>query len=105
MPTALSAVEAALARVWQEQLGVSAVTRSDNFFDLGGTSLLVAPVMARIEQELHLEELPLTLLFDCPTLADLARRLGGASDITKQPAVAPRRRRRPPQRIRITFDQ
>ena len=105
VPTALSAVEAALARVWQEQLGVSAVTRSDNFFDLGGSSLLVAPVMARIEQELHLEELPLTLLFDCPTLADLARRLGGASDITKQPAVAPRRRRRPPQRIRITFDQ
>ena len=103
-PTALSSVEAAVARVWEEQLGVSAVSRSDNFFDLGGTSLLVAPVMARVEQELHLDGLPLTLLFDCPTLADLARRLDGAPDTSKQPAVALRRRRRPPQRIRITFD-
>ena len=101
---ALSTVEAALARVWQEQLGVSAVGRGDNFFDLGGTSLLVAPVMARIEQELDLVGLPLGLLFDCPTLADLARRIGGTCDTATQPTVAPRRRRRPPQRIRITFD-
>jgi hypothetical protein len=103
-PTALSAVESTLALVWREQLDVSAIAPSDNFFDLGGTSLLVAPVMARIEQELNLDGLPLTLLFECPTLADLARRLGGVSDSTKQPGVASRRRRRPPQRIRITFD-
>ena len=59
--------EESLAGLWRELLGVPTVNRTDNFFDLGGHSLLATQLLARIPAEL-----PLSVLFDHPTLAELA---------------------------------
>ena len=64
-------VEAHLARIWQEVLGVERVGVDDHFFDLGGHSLLITRVAARIRQELGVE-LPLRALFDGQTVGAIA---------------------------------
>ncbi len=47
---ALSPGEAALAEIWRDMLGVSSVRPDDNFFDLGGHSLLVIQAIARMRK-------------------------------------------------------
>ncbi|NVE01900.1 non-ribosomal peptide synthetase, partial [Massilia sp. BJB1822] len=64
-------VEAALAAIWQELLGVERVGRDDHFFELGGHSLLAVQLVSRVRQTLD-AELPLRALFAQPTLAALA---------------------------------
>ncbi len=39
-----------IAKIWQDLLGVSKVSLDDNFFDLGGHSLLTLKMLARINQ-------------------------------------------------------
>ncbi len=63
-----------LARIWEELLGLYPVGVQDNFFRLGGHSLLVVRLMARIQQQFG-QHLPLTTLFEEPTIAHLARAL------------------------------
>jgi amino acid adenylation domain-containing protein len=58
-------------RIWNEVLHVEDIGIHDNFFQLGGHSLLAAQVMTRINNVFRLE-LPLTTLFDVPTIAGLA---------------------------------
>jgi len=48
-------VEEALAKIWAEVLGVERVGRHDNFFDVGGNSLLLLKVHRRIGHELKVE--------------------------------------------------
>ncbi|MFL6236839.1 MAG: amino acid adenylation domain-containing protein, partial [Thermoanaerobaculia bacterium] len=66
--------EEVLARIFQEILGVSAVRRSDSFFDLGGHSLLATRVVARIRKELGVD-VPMRVLFEDASVAGLAERL------------------------------
>ena len=63
--------------MWREVLGISRVGRHDNFFDLGGHSLLVPQVHRRLKQ--HFDG-PLTIvdLFRYPTVSALAAHLAGA---------------------------
>ena len=63
-------LESQLARIWEELLHVEPSVR-DNFFELGGHSLLATQVVSRVRQALDME-LPLRLLFESPTIADLA---------------------------------
>ncbi|SDA35443.1 amino acid adenylation domain-containing protein, partial [Methylobacterium sp. UNC378MF] len=63
--------ERRLAAVWAEVLGLPSVGRGDNFFAKGGHSLLVARVVARLN-EAHAIALPLRAVFEARTLADLA---------------------------------
>ena len=72
--------EAAVAAVWQEVLGLGQVGSHDNFFDLGGNSLLIAKARARLAESLG-TEIPTVELFRHPTVASLARHLS-ASDHT-----------------------
>src|SRR6185312_8446778 len=73
-------IEKRLADIWQEVLGGDLPHRRANFFALGGNSLLAAQVVARILDVFHVE-LPLSVLFECPTLSELAVRIdeSGAS--------------------------
>jgi amino acid adenylation domain-containing protein len=77
-----SHLERAIAAVWQEALRVPRVGLEDNFFDLGGHSLLLAQVHARLLETLGLAEPELGLidLFRHPTVAALAARIGGPSE-------------------------
>jgi non-ribosomal peptide synthetase component F len=64
-------VERLLVEIWCELLGVETVSIHDNFFQLGGNSLLATRVVARINQVFQLS-LVVETLFKSPTIADLA---------------------------------
>lgn len=67
-----SSVETTLAAIWSDMLGVEQVGVHDNFFDLGGHSLLALRLTTEIEQKLD-KPLPLFMIFQRPTIAQLAR--------------------------------
>ena len=52
-------------------LGVENISVFDNFFDLGGQSLLATRVVSRIRHDLNVE-CPLRLMFETPNLAALS---------------------------------
>nr|GFA89339.1 enniatin synthase [Tanacetum cinerariifolium] len=85
----LAGVETELAALWQKLLGVAQVGRQDNFFALGGHSLLGIQLVAQVRRDLQLE-MPLRALFDAPRLADLARYLSTRAVATSMPALRPR---------------
>ncbi|WP_306338968.1 condensation domain-containing protein, partial [Streptomyces sp. KL118A] len=65
-------VEEVLAQVWCSVLGLDRVGIHDEFFELGGHSLLAIQVVSRVRKLLDVE-LPLRMLFDAPTIGELAR--------------------------------
>ncbi|HYG63901.1 MAG TPA: amino acid adenylation domain-containing protein, partial [Thermoanaerobaculia bacterium] len=69
-------LERAIARVWQELLRVDRVGLGDNFFDLGGHSLLLVQAQGRLSEALG-REVAVVDLFRFPTVQSLARHLGG----------------------------
>ncbi|HEX2520598.1 MAG TPA: amino acid adenylation domain-containing protein, partial [Terriglobia bacterium] len=66
--------ERKLTKIWQELLGVERIGIKDNFFDLGGHSLLGIRLIGRVEQELG-RTFSLADLFQSPTLESLALNL------------------------------
>ncbi|HEV2392048.1 MAG TPA: condensation domain-containing protein [Verrucomicrobiae bacterium] len=64
--------------IWQEVLQIEGLGVRDNFFDLGGDSLLAMQVISRVRDAFGIE-LPLSRLFDAPTVEGLARRLDSAT--------------------------
>ncbi|HEX8275245.1 MAG TPA: non-ribosomal peptide synthase/polyketide synthase [Longimicrobiaceae bacterium] len=66
--------EEALAAIWAELLEVGRVGANDNFFDLGGHSLLVVQLHARLKESIA-PRLSVADLFGIRTLADLARQV------------------------------
>jgi len=73
---ASGAAERKLAEIWRDVLGLDQVGAEDNFFDLGGHSLLLGRAHQRITAELR-ADLPLVALFRYPTIGALARHLEG----------------------------
>ncbi len=67
-----SELERRLAQIWREVLKVEKVGLHDNFFDLGGHSLLLVQVHARLREELRLEVSAIDL-FKYPTIGSLAK--------------------------------
>jgi amino acid adenylation domain-containing protein len=63
--------EKKIAGIWKEVLGRASVGIHDNFFDLGGHSLLLTQVHAKLQKLLH-ARLPMVKLFEHPTVAALA---------------------------------
>jgi acyl carrier protein len=68
-------IEGSIAEIWQELLGIEQVGIHDNLFDLGGDSLLVIQIVSRLREVLHIE-VPLRTIFETPTVAELADRVG-----------------------------
>ncbi|MFJ4689443.1 amino acid adenylation domain-containing protein [Streptomyces sp. NPDC088789] len=66
-----SAQEARLTALWGEMLGVEPVGVTDDFFDLGGHSILAAQLIERVHREFEVD-LPARMLYTQPTVAELA---------------------------------
>jgi amino acid adenylation domain-containing protein len=90
-------IEAALAGIWTELLGLKVVSVHANFFDLGGHSLLAVQLIARIEKRFG-KTVPVSILFRSPTIAQLADILSTQDDAEAWPsliAIQPNGRRTP----------
>jgi amino acid adenylation domain-containing protein len=72
-------VEEALMEIWREVIGVEKVGLQDDFFDLGGHSVLVAQITSRVRQVFEVE-LSMRHLFGAPTVSALARVVEGLLD-------------------------
>ncbi|MFL9458788.1 phosphopantetheine-binding protein [Tolypothrix bouteillei VB521301_2] len=64
-------VELQLVQIWSKILKLDSVGVKDDFFDLGGHSLLAVHLMTEIKQQFG-KDLPLAMLFQHPTIEDLA---------------------------------
>ncbi len=80
-----TATETAVAREFGVLLGAERVGAEADFFALGGHSLLAPRLIARLRAELAVE-LPLTLLFEAPTVAELSARVNAA--LRERPAAS-----------------
>jgi len=69
---ATSPIERRLASLWAEVLSVDQVGVHDNFFELGGHSLAASRMISRVIKAFKLD-LPLSALFDSPTVAEMAQ--------------------------------
>ena len=63
--------ERLLASIWQDVFATETIDIDDNFFDIGGHSLSAVQVMLRLEKETG-RRLPLSTLFEYPTIRELA---------------------------------
>ncbi len=91
-----TAVETQLAALWGAVLGLESVSVHGNFFSLGGHSLLATQLVARVRATFAIE-MPLRVIFESPTLAELAERVelaqrGGAVQL---PPISPADRTQP----------
>ena len=77
--------EETLAKIWRDLLRQPEIGIDDNFFEIGGHSLLAMQLMARIRGEFQ-AELSLRNIFESPSIAELAAILDGKR---KQPAAQP----------------
>src|SRR5262249_23771683 len=84
-------VEEVIAGVWAEVLGLQRVGARANFFDLGGHSLLATRVVSRLS-DLFGVAIPVRVLFEAPTVAELARWVeaaqGGGQSLGPEPIQA-----------------
>ena len=71
-------LEQKVAQIWQRILGRDEIGVHDNFFDLGGNSLLALQLVSEIGQELDIQIAPVTL-FEFPTVRALTRHLNPES--------------------------
>ena len=70
----ISETEQRVARIFLETLGLQRIGLDDNFFDCGGTSLLLIQSHGFLQAKFE-RPIPVTLMFECPTVRSLSQRL------------------------------
>ena len=73
-------IEEKIAKIWSEILQLSEIGIDDNFFDMGGTSIMAVKVVAEIEKTTG-KRFPLSVLFEYSTVEKFARLLNEGSKI------------------------
>jgi hypothetical protein len=85
-------MEQVISKVWARELNLEKVGIHDNFFDLGGHSLLLVRVQAKVCEALR-TNLSIVEMFQYPTISSLARHLS-------QPSAASLRLKKVQERVR-----
>ena len=86
-----NALQERLLVVWKDLFGREEIGITEHFLDLGGHSLLAAQLTARLQEELG-RSLPLGLVFEAPTIEQLAERIESAPENQFSPGLPPRLR-------------
>ncbi|WP_321335970.1 non-ribosomal peptide synthetase [Breoghania sp.] len=107
--TSLDGMEELVAAAWAEMLGVEGIRPSDDFFDLGGHSLVATRVVSWLRNALQVD-IALQRIFEHPVLSDFAAAIGSDIHAAKgvslpQITPAPRgaKRQATPQEARLWF--
>jgi pristinamycin I synthase 3 and 4 len=82
-----TATELAVAAIWTALLGIDRAGRDDDFFDLGGNSLLATRMVSRVRDELGVE-LPVAAVFEHPTLAQIAAQIDAQIETLRRVSAA-----------------
>src|SRR6266568_2635217 len=90
-----------IARIWREVLKLEAVGIHENFFELGGNSLLAGSMLARLRDSFEVD-LPMRAVFAAPTVAGLAREIDAREHERVIPAAT---RSKPKARRQLSFPQ
>ncbi|WP_275581179.1 non-ribosomal peptide synthetase [Mycobacterium riyadhense] len=93
--------EHTLTTLFSETLNITPIGINDNFFDLGGHSLSATRLIARIRTELA-TEIPIRVIFESPTVAQLAHWITTQPTHQPQTPLTPRPR---PQHIPLSYAQ
>ncbi|MFD4355425.1 amino acid adenylation domain-containing protein [Nocardia sp. NPDC058518] len=96
----VTATERAVADTFAELLGVPKIGLDDNFFALGGNSLIATRIAARLGAALD-ARIPVRMVFDAPTVAELATAVRTAAT-ARGPRPGPRHR---PERVPLSAAQ
>ncbi len=92
-----------LAGIWADLLGLDRVGARDDFFALGGHSLVATRLVSRVRDAFGVE-LPLRAVFEASVLADLALRIEAAGGGAEAPPIE-RLRRQAGERLPLSFAQ
>lgn len=82
--------ESMLAEIWARVLGLNLVGIHDDFFRLGGDSILATQVISQVRIVFNVELSPASL-FETPTIAELARSIQATASTTADPRMQPLR--------------
>ncbi len=82
-------IEAKLVKIWEETLGIRGIGIRQSFFSLGGYSLMIVRLFARINKAMG-ASLPITTIFNAPTIEQLAGVLRGNIAYSPLVPVQPR---------------
>ena len=83
-----SLLEAQMVALWSDVFGTS-VRPDENFFDIGGHSLLAAELIDRVVEQFDLPGLPLSMLFEAPTASLLAKAIAGGVSADSWTSLVP----------------
>jgi thioesterase domain-containing protein/acyl carrier protein len=72
-------IELGLAQIWSDLINVKLVDITANFFEMGGHSLLAVSLMSQIQQQFQIN-LPLSTLFEHPTIEEIAHLIRSSKD-------------------------
>ncbi len=81
-------LELALIQIWQNVLGLPALTADDSFFDLGGNSLLAVQLFNKMQQQLNCT-LPIATLFQAPSVRQFAAVLSKDQPVSNWSSLVP----------------
>ena len=95
-------LEQEVAGAWRTVLGADHVGLDDNFFDIGGNSLLLVSVHAKLQTMLN-QKIPVAELFAHTTVRALSERLGGSMPDSASRHSAQDRRQDQAQKQRAAF--
>jgi acyl carrier protein len=76
-------VEQIVATTWQKVLGIEKIGIYDNFFDLGGSSLIGVEVISQLQKELN-THIPIISIYERPTISSLAEFLTKEEEVVLQ---------------------
>ena len=74
--------------IWKEVLGLKEIDRNDDFFELGGNSMLAVKMMSEIEKQFG-SRFPLSILLKNPTIARLAKRIIAKDEVELWKTIVP----------------